>query len=61
MILPIFMIGVCAVQTLSLKYMDFAHLCLFCQDGNPLNRHLYCESYKTCVPKISFVDYMCPT
>ena len=24
-----------------------------------MNRHVYCESYKTCNPKIAFVDYMC--
>ena len=33
------------VFAVSVEYIDKASICLRCQDGNPLNQHLYCEKF----------------
>ena len=45
------------------EYMDIIQDCLYCNDGNPLNNHRFCQvdyGFALCQPEILYLESYCP-
>ena len=51
------------VLCIHVEYYANIRECLYCNDGNPLNKHRFCEKdtgFPLCQPALVYVDEYCP-